>query len=157
MRTLGDEEYVKVWEDFDKAFNFRPSVHGPFPSITEPKDSITFSLEQNYNDALIDEFENVLSQAFIECGYGSKEVYYLDWQHECYATIINENNDSWMSGFPDGDYAIFLSEDMSVGTFGHPWEYSICIFGELLVKAIIKHKPAIFQKVIRNPGCFNVE
>ncbi|MFZ6769856.1 DUF2716 domain-containing protein [Undibacterium sp. Di26W] len=157
MRALDDDEYAKVWDNFDKTFSFRPSVKGPFPAITEPKDSITFLLAHDYDDALLDELENALFQAFLDCGYASKEVYYLDWQHTCYAITINENNDSWMPGFPDGDYAILLSKDMSVGTFGHPWEYSICIFGESFVKAIIKHKPAIFQKVIRNPGCYSVE
>jgi len=157
MRTLGIDEYDEVWANFEKAFSFRPSVRGPFPAITEPKDSMTFLLARDYDDALIDELNNVLFQAFIDCGYESKEVCYLDWQHACYAITINKNNGSRISGFPDGDYAILLSEDMRFGTFGHPWEYSICIFGESFVKAVIKHKPAIFQKVIRNAGGYNVE
>ncbi|MFZ6759603.1 DUF2716 domain-containing protein [Undibacterium sp. Ji50W] len=157
MRTLDDDEYARVWNNFDKKFSFCPSVEGPFPAITEPTDSITFLLAHDYDDTLIDELGNVLFQAFIECGYESKEVYYLDWQHQCYAITMNKNNGSRISGFPDGDYAILLSEDMQVGTFGHPWEYSICIFGKSFVQAIIKRKPAIFQKVIRNAGGYNVE
>lgn len=32
---------------------------------------------------------------------------------------------------------ILLTEDMSVGTFGHPWERTPRIFGELLVSTIV--------------------
>ena len=31
---------------------------------------------------------------------------------------------------------IFLGEDLSTGTFGHPWEESLCVFGDRLVEAL---------------------
>jgi hypothetical protein len=42
-----------------------------------------------------------------------------------------------VSPFPDGDYYIFLSEDLTSGTFGHPWEQSLCVFGRVLVDALV--------------------
>jgi len=39
--------------------------------------------------------------------------------------------------FPNGDYTIFLTEDMSTGTFGHPWEQTLCVFGEPMVSALV--------------------
>jgi hypothetical protein len=39
--------------------------------------------------------------------------------------------------FPDGDYYIFLTEDMSVGRFGHPWRQTLCIFGTGLVESLV--------------------
>jgi hypothetical protein len=33
--------------------------------------------------------------------------------------------------YPNGDYYVFLNEDMTAGTFGHPWGPTLCVFGEL--------------------------
>nr|WP_230688728.1 DUF2716 domain-containing protein [Micromonospora sp. WMMC415] len=41
-----------------------------------------------------------------------------------------------LSPYPDGDYHIYLSEDFRFGSFGHPWESSLCIFGAELLDAI---------------------
>ncbi len=38
--------------------------------------------------------------------------------------------------FPDGDYHIVLTEDMTIGTFGHPWEQTLCVFGAALVDTL---------------------
>lgn len=155
MRTLGDIEYDEAWEAFYKNFSFHPSVNGPFPAIAEPNDSITFQLAQNHDDAMIDELSKAICQSFIECGLSTQEVYYLDWQHECYALITDEISTSWATGYPDGDYAIFASKDMSTGTFGHPWEPSICFFGQSFVNALLKRKPAILRCAIRNAGGYS--
>jgi len=156
MRSLVNSEYSEVWDNFEKKFSFRPSVNGPFPAIKEPDDSITFLLAWDHDDAMIDELRNAIFSALAACAIEAQEFYYLDWQHECYALDIKTSAETWINGFPDGDYAIFLSKDMSVGTFGHPWEYSICIFGEAFAKAIIKQKPAMLEKVIRNSGGYEL-
>jgi hypothetical protein len=38
--------------------------------------------------------------------------------------------------FPNGDYYAFLTEDMTAGTFGHPWEQTLRVFGDQLVSAL---------------------
>jgi hypothetical protein len=38
--------------------------------------------------------------------------------------------------FPNGDYYTFARPDFSEGTFGHPWEQTLCVFGPRLVKTI---------------------
>ncbi|MFZ6875979.1 DUF2716 domain-containing protein [Undibacterium sp. Di27W] len=156
MRRLVDNEYSEVWDNFQKNFAFRPSVKGPFPAIKEPDDAITFLLARDYDDDMIDELRNAIFSAFAECIPESQEFYYLDWQHECFALNNKTATDFWVNGFPDGDYAIFLSKDMRIGTFGHPWEYSICIFGEAFARAIIKQKPVMLAKVIRNAGGYDI-
>jgi hypothetical protein len=40
---------------------------------------------------------------------------------------------------PDGDYHIFLAPDFSWGFFGHPWEWTICVFGAPLL-ATLEHR-----------------
>jgi len=154
MRELDEAEYDAVWDDFYGKFDFKPSVDGPFPAIKEPRDSITFKFRENYTDSDIDNLAKSISTAFVECGVELEEVYYLDWQHDCYALAPTEIQGSWATGFPDGDYAIFLSKDMAFGTFGHPWENSICVFGDRFVKALLTVSPSILEYSIRNSGCY---
>jgi len=60
-------------------------------------------------------------------------LYALDWQHPCYwlyphASFDADDEDAWLVPvLPNGDYYIFLAEDFSFGSFGHPWEMTITI------------------------------
>ncbi|MEU2865764.1 DUF2716 domain-containing protein [Streptomyces mirabilis] len=75
----------------------------------------------------------------------------LDWQHICYRlrpdlpstdmflprVLEGRSREGWpLSPYPDGDYYIFLADDLRFGTFGHPWEHSLCVFGAELLEAI---------------------
>lgn len=57
-----------------------------------------------------------------------------------------------ISVIPDGDHHIFLAEDFSFGTFGHPWEQTICVFGQQLIDAVELNKPSYFEEVRRKPN-----
>jgi hypothetical protein len=35
--------------------------------------------------------------------------------------------------FPDADYVAHMEQDLRWGTFGHPWQESLCIWGAGLV------------------------
>ncbi|SDZ21211.1 Protein of unknown function [Micromonospora pattaloongensis] len=66
----------------------------------------------------------------------------LDWQHQMYRFWPHRfaclPDPQWQTEvFPTGDYYIFLTEDMSTGTFGHPWEKTLCVFGEPLVSSLV--------------------
>ena len=52
----------------------------------------------------------------------------------------------------DGDYFIFLAEDFRFGVFGHPWEQTMCIFGQELIEAVKACKVMTFAKLIRENG-----
>ncbi|HWX02901.1 DUF2716 domain-containing protein [Collimonas sp.] len=138
MRILENSEYQKIWDIFYERFNFRPSVNGPFPAISEPLRSITFGFAANVNDEMLGELKTSIFDAFEVTDSLSNEIYYLDWQHECYAINRSTAKSSWVNGFPDGDYAILLAKDMCSGTFGHPWEPSICLFGDEFVQAVLR-------------------
>jgi hypothetical protein len=67
-----------------------------------------------------------------------RELVVLDWQHPAYRFRPANQALTWQAEwkvpvYPDGDYFAFLSEDFSEGTFGHPWEKTICVLGERLV------------------------
>jgi hypothetical protein len=155
MRALDSLEYKRVWDEFDSLFTFRPSVED-FPGIEEPKDSITFRLAEGYDDSMLDELQASILGALEACNAFEKEVYYLDWQHESYQIGEPVKEEIWANGFPDGDYAVFLGNGMSIGSFGHPWEYSICLFGENFVKQILQQRPRMLSAVLRNRGGYAV-
>ncbi|MFA7767591.1 DUF2716 domain-containing protein [Streptomyces sp. NRRL S-448] len=33
------------------------------------------------------------------------------------------------SVYPDGDYHLYRTPELRFGTFGHPWEHTLCVFG----------------------------
>lgn len=38
--------------------------------------------------------------------------------------------------YPDGDYLAFLTPDYTQGTFGHPWEETLCVMGDRLIASL---------------------
>ncbi|MFE1962642.1 DUF2716 domain-containing protein [Streptomyces sp. NPDC059479] len=57
-----------------------------------------------------------------------------------------------LSPYPDGDYYVFLSEDFLIGSFGHPWESSLCLFGQELLDVAAEPVDEILGKPIRRSG-----
>ena len=53
--------------------------------------------------------------------------------------------------YPDGDYYCFFSPDMSEGTFGHPWEQSLCVIGDRLIKSL-GQSPSLWLPTLRING-----
>jgi hypothetical protein len=153
MLTLDRFKYETVWNDFYNKFCFRPSVDA-FPGIEEPHDSITFRLADEYDEAMLDELKSSILSSLKICNAFTEEVYFLDWQHESFQLFESKIEEIWVNGFPNGDYAIFLANQMCMGTFGHPWENSICLFGRHFVQEVLNNKPRILDSVIRNRGCY---
>ncbi len=64
----------------------------------------------------------------------------LDWQHEGYWFCPHAHvwaEEPWrVPPFPNGDYYLLFSEDLSTRTFGHPWEHSLCVIGVALVETL---------------------
>ncbi|MDH6280004.1 DUF2716 domain-containing protein [Prescottella agglutinans] len=80
----------------------------------------------------------------------------MGWQHPGYrfdAAVHSATCDAeWrVPVYPNGDYYIFVREDLSDGTFGHPWERTLCVFGERLVSSLGRTL-ATWLPVIRHDG-----
>ncbi len=131
-----------------------------WPGITEPSPSITYSVSSLYNDeAILDARVNDIHRkaltVFRLCVEAETPLYVLDWQHPAYlfyphASFDPDDLDEWrIPVFPDGDYLIFIAQDFSFGTFGHPWEQTICVFGEQLINAFEQNLPYAFEEVRR--------
>jgi hypothetical protein len=151
MRKLQEPEYSQIWNTFYRRFDFRPSYGGPYPGINEPNPSIVFELPAEHTDQDVDEFAEVVRKALQHCAKGGEEVYYLDWHHDCYAFLADFDVPVG-NGLPDGDYAIFLARDLSFGSFGHPWEGTICFFGPEFIEQILCAAPRLLSKVKRSQG-----
>jgi len=158
-RELG-RETDGVWDRFDARFDFRPSMQR-FPAITEPVPSVTWSLATLDNDTKLDRFVDVVHNGLRTLA-GGGSILFLDWQHTCYrvwpSLVGPENLDppgkpGWpLSPYPDGDYFIYLAEDFRFGTFGHPWELSVCVFDAELLDLIAADLHDVLGRVLRRDG-----
>jgi hypothetical protein len=137
-------DHERCWSAFEAQFNFWPNVSPEVrPGIREPAGSVTLSLAPIF-DGTLSRFatgEHAVNaevlRSFVAAFDENLPLIALNWQHESYwfrphLQALHET-DWYIPPFPNGDYYVFLTEDMSAGTFGHPWEQSLCIFGHELV------------------------
>ncbi|MGW4940838.1 DUF2716 domain-containing protein [Actinoplanes sp. NPDC004185] len=131
-----------------------------WPAIKEPAASITWSLAALDDDPgylKLDAMVDVLNGGLWACTRPEQNLLILDWHHDCYRVrphaITAEHAPSWpASMMPDGDYNIHLAEDLSYGTFGHPWEYTICVMGVPLLQRVTDDLDGILLRRVREGG-----
>jgi hypothetical protein len=80
--------------------------------------------------------------AMVRAFPASERLMALDWQHPDHSfrphVFAEAGEWNWpIDVFPDGEYHVFLTEDMSEGTFGHPWEETLCVFGPHLLPEVL--------------------
>ncbi|SFA40059.1 Protein of unknown function [Rhodococcoides kroppenstedtii] len=142
---LDREQVDEAWSRFRAAFGaLRPGLHADaWPAITEPAPSVTFDLRFDATavPAIWAARMEAINAETVRCLLGiadPSEVVVLDWQHPGYRLDLSEHASApdavWgVPVYPDGDYYTFVLPDFSEGTFGHPWEQSLCVFGPRLV------------------------
>ena len=54
---------------------------------------------------------------------------------------------------PGHDCHVWLTEDFRNGTFGHPWEPRLCVFGEELRAAFAEIGDETLGQILRRNGC----
>jgi uncharacterized protein DUF2716 len=161
---LQEKEYDVVWDRFYDQFSFRPSTKPEdWPGIREPMPSVTYSIAGIYGDpirflALLQDLNLNALRAFREVLRPDQRLYALEWQSTSYwffphQEFSAEIAESWLiPPLPNGDYYIFLEQDFGFGWFGHPWEKTICVFGEPLLSSVERFRPRIFAKAVRRDG-----
>ncbi|MBG0831674.1 DUF2716 domain-containing protein [Planomonospora sp. ID67723] len=163
---LEGAEYVKAADSFRSKFHFHPSYYSEeWPSIREPKPSFTWSLLEIMNDPIEESMEGVkvsrlqsmIEQGISVCTPPGGWVYSIDWYHEAIRfqprSVGGSGQRRWPGSiFPDGDYYIYVSEDLSFGTFAHPWEKTLCIFGGELISLVYEGVTAIVGSPVRRDG-----
>lgn len=147
---LPDREYDEAWSRFDRQFAFKPSTR-QWPAICEPHPSITYQLPQPWTGDDEDDLHRQVLAAFRMSVPPNGRLYALDWQHPGYWFYPHVSFDQWAAPvLPNGDYYIFLTDDFSFGLFGHPWEWTICVFGQPLLAAFTTYRPRLFSSVKRS-------
>jgi hypothetical protein len=144
------EAYETYWTPFERRFAFRPSLDpGGWPAITEPFPAVTVDLAPVFRDEGPGRFGaaqgavNALGLLAMTGAFPDEtRLVALDWQHASYHfwphRQAGQDDPQWPIGvFPNGDYHAFLAEDLTTGTFGHPWEQTLCVFGAPLVEALV--------------------
>ncbi|MFF7452544.1 MULTISPECIES: DUF2716 domain-containing protein [unclassified Streptomyces] len=157
VAALSDAEEQRVWDRFFAEFNFQPRLR---PAIKEPAASVTWSLATLPDDPdheRLDRLVEVVEHGLARCVGQQGTLLALDWQHTSYRFAPQEvggaGQPAWpLTPYPDGDYYIFLSEDFRFGSFGHPWEESLCLFGEELLDAVATGVERLLGPPIRRSG-----
>lgn len=156
---LTDAEDDRLWDRVYDRLDFRPTIHHEeMPSFREPLGSVTWQIEQH--DAgddreVVDRSARaVLASALVAAAVDDPYVLALDWQHTSYRVrpeVLVGSHEWYVPPMPDGDYSLFLAHDLRFGWLAHPWEPSICAYGDL-----VDHVRPLFDdlswRVLREDG-----
>lgn len=145
-RIVQDDD--RYWDQFTARFAFN---HRNRPAIREPSPSTTFDLSPIFTGldfaAGEEEVNDAVLAAMLETFEPDQRLIALDWQHPTYLVWphhIAPENDGWrIQPFPNGDYFIFVTEDMDQGMFGDPFEQTLCVIGEPLLRAVTLRLPRL--------------
>jgi len=143
---LSEHDYTRLWERFDATFGFRAGTTADaWPAIREPAPSVTFDLSVipygPKRGAAYDAINAEALRCFVWALADVDEMFVLDWQHPAYRFFPGHQALTWQAEwtipvYPDGDYYAFLTPDLAEGTFGHPWERTLCVIGRRMVDSL---------------------
>lgn len=149
---LAPAEHDEVWDGFFAQFHFKPSVYPEnFPGIFEPPQSITYKISEDFgNDSKVADLNSKALAALRAQTALDESVYVLDWQHQGYWFYPHRAFNEWqIPVLPNGDYYIFLAQDFRFGIFGHPWEWTSCVWGEGLLSFFDEFRPLLWEYILR--------
>jgi hypothetical protein len=160
---MPDDVETQLVDAFTSRFSFRPSIEPrEWPSITEPTPSVTLDLSPTWADGMARDPDELILGLLVAAFPAGQRLAAINYNHSAwwfwphqFSAVSRESPyseiptreimvkpgvfiaaDSWhVHPFPNGDYSIVMSDDMSAGTFGHPWEQTLCIFGATLIEA----------------------
>jgi hypothetical protein len=144
-RPLPGEEARAHRDRFAAAVGFWASTDPEdWSKLTEPPGSMTFDLTvpPGAEHAAASAAVNAEAlRTFVTALPDVPEWIVLAGQHQAYAFRPAEQllsaEPRWaVPVYPDGDYSAFLTPDHTAGTFGHPWDRTLCVFGHPLVATL---------------------
>ncbi len=140
FRKLDPEEDNKTWDKFYELFHFKPDMD-QFPAIRSDRPQLKLDISVCFSEEYpLWKLEEYAINLFTSVSEPGDRFYALDWQHEGYdfdpwaPMDRNEFNEWIIPVLPNGDYYIFLTKDFKNVWFGHPWEQTITLIGDEIVK-----------------------
>lgn len=155
---LSDQLEDELWEIVDQRFSFEPDYYAEDSRYTlkEPYDLYSCKGVAAIADS-DPKWRETIQDIFCACLENKETMYVLDWQHTCFEyfpqiktrkevpTFIPYEEDTdegyyayFPEFFPNGDYYLFFSKDLSWGYLTDPWRKHIFVYGEQLRKEISK-------------------
>jgi hypothetical protein len=160
-----DSEIGRIlWTDFAERFQFRAGVSvEDWPAVSEPVPSVVWDLSPVFNDDCPGGFAagslavaSLVLETLQDCTDWYETVAFHDWVHPSalfrpHAVDEPQEVPGWDTGglFPNGDYTIFVGRDHAFGIVGHPWEQSLCLFGDAAVDAFTARNQGTLERVLR--------
>ncbi|MFD2078219.1 Protein of unknown function [Actinopolymorpha cephalotaxi] len=139
-------EYAEAWAGFDARFDFKPDYYErAVPAIRLPDGCVVIDLAPVFahEGARFASGEAAITAAALRNFVwftDEEELTALDWQHTPYRYSPAAHalaNVGWpVPVFPNGDYYVHTTSDLRWGTFGHPWQQSLTVWGEELVRTL---------------------
>lgn len=128
-RWLSMAEESLLWDRLENGFGF-PDVEPPAPSVT-----------WRLPEAPTDEPDRILRPALRALTRPGQRLHWLDWQHVCHDfdphRVGGPGEPPWPGRvYPNGDYYLYVHPDLRFGTFGHPWEQTLSIWGAGLLASV---------------------
>ncbi len=165
MNAWQETDYDSIWTPFKERFQFSPSTT-EWPGFCEPLDSITYHIGHVYGtpsryEQLTLDLSCKLIAAFQKCVPADELMCALAWPGQTYqfnphAPFDFHNEDLWpLPALPNGDYYIFVHPSLEFGVLGHPWEQTMCVFGQPLLEAFKQGQPDLFSSAVRIGGVPN--
>jgi Protein of unknown function (DUF2716) len=133
--VLTIEEQNHVWGRVETILRPEFNWYGDAPGILAPAPSRTYTITTHYSPEGQTFFAELLRAAFCRMVPLGQRILVLDWQHQCYSLdphLLVANTNWPIPVLPDGDHYFFLEESFRWGTYGHPGQHSLCVFGPLL-------------------------
>ncbi len=139
-------DYEAAWRSFDAEFDFKPNFsEAATPAIRVPEGAVIVDLRPvfaggNARFAAGEAAINAAAARSFVWLCDDEELIALDWQHPAYsyspARHALSGLDWSIRVFPNGDYYAHMTVDLRWGTFGHPWQQWLCVWGQDLVDTL---------------------
>ncbi|MGW6537683.1 DUF2716 domain-containing protein [Streptomyces sp. NPDC055051] len=164
---LDDPEHTALCDAFRADFSFKP---GPAscPGIEEPPDSVTWHvgditdtrhtpLRDLPGDHRVARVQDIVEHGLRARVRPGEQLYAVSWWHQGYrfdpARVGGPGRPAWPGAVcGEGEYHKLLTRDLRMGTFWHPWEESLCVFGAELLAEVEDELTAELGTVMRRGG-----
>ncbi|MFD6985379.1 DUF2716 domain-containing protein, partial [Streptomyces sp. NPDC059956] len=132
-----------LWDRFYADFDFKPSTTYR-PAITDPSPSAVWNLHSHHRlvPDLPGELDAIVRRGLLAATEPGEFVHWLDWQHDGYrydprrVGVPGRPPVPGYGAYPNGDYYLHVTHDLRLGTFGHPWEQTLTVWGISLLPAV---------------------